>query len=344
MMCVMQRTLVVLGFVLAGCGSSSATSGATDGGADAGSGDITREVPGFDHRAYILHVPGGVVPATPTPVVLVLHGGGGNAEGANAITCPGGDVTSSDCITGVGDREGFAVVFPNGTPAGVLDLRTWNAGGGADNWQCVSGVACKQGVDDIAYFKALLGDLATVMPVDDKRVFATGLSNGAAMDHRLACAMADRIAAIAPIGGGNQLATSAPCAPSRAVSDLEIHGTEDPCWAYDGGPAACAQKDGKEKIDVATTVSGWVARDGCPATPAITELPDTDPGDGTTTRSEAYAPCDAGSAVELLRIEGGGHTWPGGSQYLSEANVGRVSRDFSASERMWTFFAAHAMP
>jgi polyhydroxybutyrate depolymerase len=277
--------------------------------------------------------------------VLALHGGGGAAESARRITCPGGDLASAGCMDRVADRKGFAVVYPNGTAGPVLpNARTWNAGGGSGGWQCVSGYACNQRIDDIAYFDALVDDLLTVLHVDLKRVYATGLSNGAAMSHRLACERANRFAAIAPVAGGNQFSTTASCAPSDPVAVLEIHGTADPCWAYGGGPAACAQTDNQNKIAIPQTVSDWVSRLGCAPTPATTDLPDTDPSDGTLTHVDRYTACNGGAEVAFYRVENGGHTWPGGHQYQTAAMVGPLARDFAANELMLDFFLAHARP
>jgi len=309
-----------------------------------GSALFTREVPGFPNRAYIVHLPHGSLPETTLPVVLVLHGGGGNAQGTRRLTCPGGVLVSPRCLEAVGDREGFAVVYPNGTSGTPATSRTWNAGGGANCFQCVSGLACAENIDDTGYFNALLDDLATALPIDDHRIFATGISNGAAMCHRLACELSDRIAAIAPVAGGNQFSTAATCSPKRPVYDFEIHGTDDPCWGYAGGPAACLQVDGLNKISVAQTILDWVGRDGCNPTPSTSSLPDVDPNDGTTTQAVRYAPCNAGSEVSHLEIVGGGHTWPGGFLYLPVATVGRVSRDFDANVAIWNFFKLHAMP
>jgi polyhydroxybutyrate depolymerase len=324
---------------------TDAGAGAGESGAPGTTGDLTREVPGFANRAYLLHPPGGVVPTKPAPVVIVFHGGGGNADGVVRMTCPGGDLASDACIDRLADREGFLLVIPNGT--GTLlapNTRTWNAGGGTANWQCVSGQACMRGIDDVAYFDALMADLATVATIDSRRVFLTGISNGAAMSHRLACERADAVAAIAPVAGGNQLTTGAPCTPSRPVSVLAIHGTADPCWAFDGGPGACLQTDNKDKIGIPRTMEEWAARDGCDATPTTTPLPDVAPDDGVTTTVEDYAGCAGDTAVRLMKIDGGGHTWPNGFQYLAPATIGITTRDFSANEAMWEFLAEHPIP
>ncbi len=304
--------------------------------------DQSRTLEAYPDRPYLLHVPNEVAPSAPVPIVLALHGGGSNAEGTRRVTCPSGVLASPDCLDAVADREGFAIVYPSGMGSlGAPNVRTWNAGGGAGDFQCVSGPACRNEVDDLAYFDALLADLAEVIPIDDKRIFALGISNGGAMSHRLACERADRFAAIASVAGGNQFATSASCAPSRPPSVMEIHGTADPCWAFEGGSAACAQDDGKNKVSVDQTMQEWSMRNGCASTPTIEALPDSE-DDGTTTQVERYAECDAGADVVLVRVEGGGHTWPGGYRY--SMTVGPVAMDFDADALMLEFFQQHPMP
>src|SRR5262245_1348699 len=108
------------------------------------------------------------------------------------MTCPGGDESREQCLLHLADREGFAVIIPDGTSGALLDSRTWNAGGGQNGWKCVSGKACKEGVDDLAYFRALLDDVERAVGIDTRRVYSIGLSNGAAMSHRLACELSDR--------------------------------------------------------------------------------------------------------------------------------------------------------
>jgi polyhydroxybutyrate depolymerase len=260
------------------------------------------------------------------------------------ITCPNGDLTSPGCMDALADREGFYVVYASGTPSPILPTaHTWNAGGGTGNWACVSGLACSSNVDDVAYVGALLDDLAGAYPVDPSRVFATGFSDGAAMVHRLGCELSSRIAAIAPVAGGDQYETSAACSPDRPVPVVEIHGTADPCWAFDGGSAACLARDGKDKIDIPTTVATWVTNDGCATTPALADVADTNPGDGTQTQSQAYGGCLSGADVVLYVVAGGGHTWPGGYQYGTPSQFGVTSQDFSANEVAWEFFATHPM-
>jgi polyhydroxybutyrate depolymerase len=314
------------------CGPADAQPGAA----------MTCALAGFDRRPYDVHLPGGYDPARPVPVVLAIHGGGGKASGAARTSCPGGDLDSPDCLHAMAGREGVAIVYPNGTSARLFRrVRTWNAGGGVGNWQCVSGRACKDGVDDIAYFKALLDDLARWVAVDPARVYATGLSNGGAMSHRLGCKMADRIAAIAPLGGANQFAATAVCAPSRPVPVLQIHGTADPCWRYEGGTAACAQRDDKVKIAVDESMRIWAAIDGCgPAGKPESFARE----DGVETVRIRWTGCRDGTEIVLLRMDGGGHVWPGGWAYFREGIIGPAVNGWSANRTILDFFRRHLLP
>ena len=371
-------TLPVLALWLAGCGGAAAdasdAASVADTGVDAASVDAridssavdatagldagcvvpsgaseqTRQVPGFANRPYDLHVPPGYVCGTPIPLVLALHGGGGNALEMRAVTCPGGVLTDPGCLTAVADREGFAIAFANGTGYARPDVRTFNAGGGTGSYTCVSGRACQDGVDDDAYVDALLADVERVLSLDRARVYATGFSNGAALTHRLACTHADRFAAIASVAGGNQFSTSSTCSPTREVSVLEFHGTADPCWPYAGGVGSCAEGGDKIAVDASmvgtASAPGWAMRDGCDTTPTSEALPDL-VSDGTTVTRLTYPSCASGASVVVYRIEGGGHRWPGGELTTSPLgnDTGPLTRDINASEEIWAFFRAHTL-
>src|SRR5581483_1221143 len=139
------------------------------------------------------------------PVVLAFHGGGSNAM-QMADFCG---------LNAKADGAGFIVAYPEGSGRLARD-HTWNGG------NCC-GYAMEQKVDDVGFVRVLLDDLAWRARIDTKRVYATGMSNGAVMAYRLASELADRIAAIAPVAGPMGTAT---CKPSRPVSVMHFHGTE----------------------------------------------------------------------------------------------------------------------
>jgi polyhydroxybutyrate depolymerase len=220
----------------------------------------------------------------------------------------------------VADAYGFAAVYPDG-----IDL-SWADGRGASEPD-------RRGIDDVGFLSALIGKLVGDFGIDPGRVYVTGLSAGAFMANRLACDRADLIAAVAPVAG--TLGVNVPCNPSRPVSVLQTHGTADPVVPYDGGPMT--GRGGSSDILSATAMSErWRQVDGCPG-PAEDILPST--GDGTTTRRSTSSPCGAGTAVVLLSVDGGGHTWPSAPDVLT--TVGSTTHTFNASFASWQFFAAH---
>ena len=302
-------------------------------------------VPDWRDRDYILRLPADYDPGQRYPLIVALHGGGGGKEGANPLTCEDGDEASPSCLTQVAEREGYIIAYPDGT-ANSLGFRTWNQGGGEDDTlQCP--YACEEGIDDIAYFKALLDDIEGVASVDPKRIYATGFSNGGGMSHRLACELSGRIAAIAPVGGANQFAAAASCAPGRPVPILAIHGRGDPCWPYDGGEGTCLSVQEGNYVAVVPSMigsadaPGWALRNGCDPAPIATPLAD-EVDDGTSATLTSFAGCAAETA--FITVDGAGHTWPGGEQYLEVDKIGAVSRDFSASDAIVAFFADQALP
>lgn len=328
--------------LLAGCGQRDFLgTGPCQETFGAGPATSTCPVPGWEGRDYDLVLPEDYDPAVPVPVVLAFHGGGSNRAGAAMTTCSQGRRTDRSCLHTHARANGYAVVFPDGTSSrGLEKSRTWNAGGGTGDWRCTAGRACEEDVDDMAWFDALMADLEGRVSVDPDRIHATGLSNGGAISHRLACERAERIASIAPVGGAMQLTTSDECAPSEPVAVMHIHGTEDPAWRYEGGPSdlKAIGQVGKEHVSVQRTLDEWAVILGCDEeAPATLTLADPE-DDGTITVKHSYSGCAAD--LVHLEVQGGGHTWPDGHQYLSEETVGPVWRDWG-NEVLWEFFEAH---
>ncbi|MBI3975260.1 MAG: esterase, partial [Armatimonadetes bacterium] len=196
----------------------------------------------------------------------------------------------------------------------------------------------RQEVDDVGFVAALIAELIQTHAVDPQRVFATGISNGGIFVHRLGCALAERIAAVGPIAGTMAELFAPRCAPRPAVSVVAFHGTDDQFVPWTGG--VVRGSIGGRVLSVADTTARWAALNHCPSTPQRVAEPERDAADGTRVRRETYAPCRDGSAVVLYAIDGGGHTWPGGPAGRLPAS-GRVSREISATEILWQFFAAH---
>jgi polyhydroxybutyrate depolymerase len=280
-----------------------------------GPGDHTRTLEhGGQTRSYIVHVPP-KYDAKPTPVVLSFHGGGANAETM---------VRFCD-LNEKADKQGFIVVYPNGT--GYMNMLTWNGG------NCC-GYAMKNNVDDVGFTRAVLDDLAKVANVDAKRVFATGMSNGAIMCYWLASELSDRIAAVAPVSGPMGTAT---CNPKRPVPVMHFHGTDDSFAPFKGGKGKGVS--GTEFFSVDHSITAWVKANGCPETPVIADMPKK-ADDGTTVQRKTYGPGKDGAEVVLFVINGGGHTWPGRDTVRF---LGTSTHNISANDLMWEFFQRHPM-
>ncbi len=270
-------------------------------------------------RSCLLYRPRGIHGQTELrPLVFVLHGGGGTHRGIIRLT--------KGRFNTLADRDGFFVVYPQGVE------KAWNEGRGDP----ISGAHCR-GIDDVGFFASLIDHLLSKYPIDPNRVFVTGISNGGLMSLRLGCSLPDRIRAIAPVTASIPSAILPLCRSESAVSLAVFNGTEDPLVPYYGGQIKVFRQERGEVLSTDETIRIWLSKNRCTLEPQVTELPDlTD--DGTRVVKVEYAQCSANSKVLLYRIDGGGHTWPGGRQYLSVRLIGRTSRDINACDEIWSFF------
>ena len=198
----------------------------------------------LDSRKYLLYVPRGYDASQAVPVVLFFHGGGGHMEQAAA------DYNWEEKA----DKEGIAVAFLNGSSRFPRrHLATWNAG------SCC-GYARDQKVDDVGFTRQVIADIQERITVDTERIFATGMSNGGMMSHRLACEMADVFAAVASVAGTDGTAS---CTPTRPISVMHIHAKDDDHVLFEGGAGEGAFEDSSkitEFISVEETIKRWIAR------------------------------------------------------------------------------------
>lgn len=248
-----------------------------------------------------------------------MHGGGGNARGIIDIT--------RGRFNELADAENFYVVYPTGFDKG------WN-----DGRVDVRSTAHRENIDDVGFLKRVIDNIAAEYPIDRKRIFSTGLSNGAFMSYRLACELSGTILAIAPVTAQLSKDLLPSCKPTNPVGVLIINGTEDPIVPYNGGTVEVFWSKRGEILSTDATLEFWAAHNQCASRPVVIELTDRDPDDKTRVDHVRYAACANGRDVELLRVRGGGHTWPGGAPFLGERLVGRVSNDLNACDAIWKFF------
>lgn len=262
-------------------------------------------------RSYVVRTPPGASKSkAKLPLVIMLHGGGGNAD--NAETMSG--------FTAKAAREGFIVAFPEGSGRMKDKLLTWNAG------HCC-GYAMTNHVDDVGFINALLDRLIRDYPVDPRRIHVTGISNGGMMSHRLGIELAHRIAAIAPVVAtlfGDEKK------PAHPVAALMINGMLDKSVPYQGGPPG------------GRFYGAW---DGTPAKPALAQAEywaQVNRCTGSPDRQDRHAVvrwqyrCPDGKAVELNLIKDTGHTWPGGQRGFRGADD--PGSTLIATDVIWDFF------
>ncbi len=252
-------------------------------------------------RDYILYVPASYTPGTDAPLVINFHGYTSNAMEQMFY----GDFRP------IADTAGFLLIHPQGTLDGSGQTY-WNA-----NWGGT--------VDDIGFTDALIDSIAADYSVNLNRVYSTGMSNGGFMSYTLACSLSERIAAIASVTGSMNSSQTLTCLPQHSMPVMQIHGTADGVVPYNGNVTMLAIPD---------VITYWSNNNGCDPTPVETAVQDSDPFDGCTATHFLYSNPNDGIDVELYRVNGGGHTWPGAS-----VTIGVTNQDFNASKEIWRFFS-----
>ncbi|MCK5419527.1 MAG: hypothetical protein KAI93_13490, partial [Desulfobacterales bacterium] len=173
--------------------------------------------------------------------------------------------------------------------------------------------------------------------IDSKRIFVTGISNGGLMAFRLGCSLPDKIRAIAPVTAQIPSAIESLCRFDSGVSLVVFNGTEDPLVPYNGGQITVFRRERGAVLSTDETIRIWRKKNRCTSEARATQLTDI-AADGTRVTKIEYTQCAAESKVVLYRIDGGGHAWPDGRQYLPVRLVGRTSRDINACDEIWEFF------
>lgn len=258
-------------------------------------------------REYLVHVPKSYRGA-PTPMLLALHGGGGDA-----------DFQADDSkyrLISKSEQAGFIAVFPNGYSRFASGaLATWNAG-------TCCGAAQKNDIDDVGFLREVVHRVEQQARIDPRRVFATGMSNGAMMNWRVACEVPE-VRAIAPVEGTDNTPN---CRPSRRVAVIEFHAADDQNVPFNGGVGVGPSRT--DFVSVPATQAKWV------------QIDRADP-QATRVLTVAGAHCDlhrarpGGAPVELCVTDTGGHSWPGGGTQQGRKHP---SMAINANDLMWQFF------
>jgi len=264
-------------------------------------------------RTYLLNLPPNYDESSGFSLVLALHGGGGKAS----------QMEADYLLTEKANSAKFVIVYPEGVQSdGVLGARTWNAGTCCD-------YAVEKNIDDVKFISLLIDELLKKYPkINAKKVYVTGMSNGAMMAYRLACELSNKIAAIAPVAG--TLLTIQPCKPSRPVPILGIHSKLDEKVPMNGGTGIF----GYYFPPVQNGLNTWIANNGCSSTTkTVTNF--------TNYSVTKWASCN-NSSIEFYVTNDGGHSWPGGVK--SRAAADDPSTAINANDLIWAFFQKYQLP
>lgn len=274
------------------------------------------------NRVCYVYVPSSLDKEKKPPLLIVLHGGGGTWRGMVRLT--GGKFDK------LADKEGFIVVYPD-----AID-KHWNDGRGLENRK-----SNRENVDDVGFISKIIDLMAKQYNIDGTRVYATGISNGGMMSYRLALDLTGKIAAIAPVTASMGENISRTKTPSAPISALIMNGTKDPLVPYNGGEVHFGKTRHGMVISTQDTVKYFVKYNGCSSSPVTASLPDTNKLDKSSVKREIYSGGKNNTEVILYQVEGGGHTWPGGFQYLPASMIGVTNRDIDACGIIWEFFKRH---
>ena len=317
--------LAVLCFTIVGCTGMAANKDTVMRQDDWQEGDHKLKVAADgSERHYIIHIPAGYDHRKKWPVVIMFHGGGGTAKAVMWDTRWGGKA----------DEEGFLAVFPEGTPEDPTkpgsfreNPQTWNDGSGRPNLGAVA-----KGVPEKSFVSEMLRDLKSRFSIDERRIYATGFSNGGSMSFLVAREFANEVAAVCPVAGADWIKSRE---PDRPVPIMYITGTADPLNPMDGGGIHIGSRSFGRKPSVEGMMARWAQVHGCRNKPyTIFEE------EGTT----ATAYCSDADKVLLYRLDNHGHHWPGGKIILPAGLAGENTTTLNATDVIWSFFRKHALP
>lgn len=274
-------------------------------------GDYTFELQhGGMKRMYMVHVPKSYNASKPVPVVLSLHGGGGNMQYQ----------ATEELYHWISKSEaaGFIAVFPNGySRMRGGKLATWNAG-------ICCGTARDKKIDDVGFIRAVVDDLKTRVNIDAQRIFANGMSNGGMMSYRLACEAPDIFRAVASVTGTDGTTS---CNPGRAMPVFHTHAKDDDRVLFNGGSGSESDTHA-DFVSVPDTIAKWVKHNGCEATPKrVLEVQGA--------YCEVYQGCRDNAQVKLCVTDTGGHSWPGGKK-VRGGKAGSTA--INATDLIWEFY------
>jgi len=262
-----------------------------------------------ENRTFYIHLPLNYKKEKKYPLVLLFHGTVANANKIKNYTK----------FNEFADEKEIIIVYPEYTGNWDWDLKS------------------PEKTKEVKYITAVINYMEKNFNIDKKRIYQTGYSSGAEMSYILACSIPDKIAAFAPVAGNIRKTYVQGCYAKKPTPIMIIHGTEDPYEKWNGNPA-------KEMLSVDDTLNFWKKRNGCSDKQEESDF--SQKADNNSTKAKMYlnSNCKDNTEVSLLKIEGGGHTWPGAStSERIETFLGKTNYDINANDIIWDFFSRHSL-
>lgn len=254
-------------------------------------------------RSFITYAPKSIDSTKTTPLVFNFHGGGMSALEQMFYT----EMNDS------AENQGFIVVYPQGIES------DWNVGFDMDY---------DEGSDDVSFVKAILRQLGKEYNIDEKAIFATGLSRGGFFTYRLAIEMPETFAAIAAIGAPMPNQVQQRHNSNEKVAVLLAQGDADVIVKFEGKDSAY--------LSAQQTTDYWINHNQNNSQ-AETEYVNTS-NDGTEVIINTYK---GNADVVLIQIKNGGHTWPGANDFNIGYPLGKTTHDILMNKTLWDFFDAN---
>jgi polyhydroxybutyrate depolymerase len=252
------------------------------------------------NRTYRIYIPDSYNGNVKVPLLFNLHGKTSSAQ----------EQEQYGSFRKISDEQNFLLVHPQGLPDNS-GVNTWNVNDSEQN------------PSDIKFISKLIDVLAIEFNINTNRVYLAGLSFGGTMSYKLACELSEKITAIACVSGAMNFNQKAVCNPTHIMPVMQIQGTADPIIPFDGSSSFMSMNQ---------IVNYWSGIDQCDSpSPDVYNVPNLVSNDQSTAKRNVYKNGNYG-VVELYKVLGGGHSWPGSPIYIDVTN-----QDFSASEVIWNF-------
>jgi len=292
-------------------------------------GELVKETleHGEFERYFEYYLPSGYEEEDSLPVVFSFHGLGSSAEDQRQLTG----------FTEVAEKEDFIAVFPESTELEGEHPSLPELPGAEKQWNTgmPTSLQHEAGVDDVGFTGEIVDRLTDNYAADESRIYTTGMSNGGMFSYVLAVELSDRIAGAASVTAPMTV-NLVEQEPQRPVSMVIMMGDEDPIVSYEG--------DGVSILSIEDTVNYWKHVNGITDEPEESYLEETADDDPTRVKKTHYTGGENDTEIALYTIEGGGHTWPGGHQYLPEEQIGRTTGHMDGSEVIWEHLKEHSLP